>query len=91
LVRSLKGLSSFICNILLIFVLFSVLPKDKLSAYSRRFSLVFGQVFSLRSRPGGATEEYQLQDIEAPVANAASEREAVAVEDAPPAYCPIMW
>jgi len=68
-----------------------VLPKDKLSAYSRRFSLAFGQVFSLRSRPGGATEEHQLQDLEAPVVDAAPEQEVVAVEDAPPAYCPIMW
>ena len=68
-----------------------MLPKDKLKAYSRRFSLVFGQVFHLRSRPGGATEDHQLQDIEAPMTNAAVEREAVAAEDAPPAYCPIMW
>ena len=68
-----------------------MLPKDKLKAFSRRFSLVFGQVFHLRSRPGGATEDFQLQDIEAPMTNAAVGRDAVAAEDAPPAYCSIMW
>lgn len=68
-----------------------MLPKDKLQAFSRRFSLAFGQVFHLRSRPGGATEEFQLQDVEAPISNAAVERDVVAVEDAPPAYCSIMW
>ena len=68
-----------------------MLPKDKLKAFSRRFSLVFGQVFHLRSRPGGAAEDFQLQDIEAPMSNAAVEREAAAAEDAPPAYCSIMW
>jgi len=63
-----------------------VLPKEKLASYSRRFSLAFGQVFSLRSRPGVAPEEHQLEDLEAPVTN-----EVVPVEDAPPASCPIMW
>jgi len=67
-----------------------VVPKEKLASYSRRFSLAFGQVLSLRSRPGVAPEEHQLQDVEAPAANAATERD-VAVEDAPPASCPIMW
>ena len=68
-----------------------MLPKDKLNTFSRRFSLAFGQVFHLRSRPGGATEEFQLQDVEAPVSNAAVERDVAVVEDAPPAYCSIMW
>jgi len=68
-----------------------VLPKEKLKTFSRRFSLVVHQAFHLRSRPGGATEDHQLQDIEAPITNAIAEPEAVAVEDAPPAYCSIMW
>ena len=68
-----------------------MLPKDKLQAFSRRFSLAFGQVFHIRSRPGGAANDLQLEDVEAPMSNPAVEREAAVAEGAPPAYCSIMW
>ena len=74
-----------------------MLPKEKIAAYSRRFSLAFGQVFSLRSRPGGAPDNHELQDVEAPAVDAAVEQEvagsAVGGVDIPPppVYCSIMW